>query len=122
MVIYITIDHIDFVSYICIVCSRYFFSISIMLLSDKLKLLRESARLPQRKLSAALDIDTATYSKIENGLYLPRREIVIAIAQELGVDQGELLKLWMADRITSVAQEDRDLAVDALRIVEESIR
>mgnify|MGYP002578517845 FL=1 len=44
------------------------------MLSEKLKMLREEAGLPQRKLAVALDIDTATYSKIENGLYLPKKE------------------------------------------------
>ena len=32
-----------------------------MLLSDKLKELREDAKQPQRRVAAALDIDTATY-------------------------------------------------------------
>jgi transcriptional regulator with XRE-family HTH domain len=37
------------------------------MLSIKLKRLREASSLPQRKVAAALDIDTATYSKIETG-------------------------------------------------------
>ena len=41
---------------------------------SKLKQLREDAKLPQRKLAALLDIDTATYSKIENGLFALRKE------------------------------------------------
>ena len=43
-----------------------------MLLSDKLKELRENAKQPQRRVAAALDIDTATYCKMEKGLYIPR--------------------------------------------------
>ena len=39
---------------------------------SKLKQLREDAKLPQRKLAALLDIDTSTYSKIENGLFALR--------------------------------------------------
>lgn len=45
-----------------------------MLFSDKLKELREQTKQPQRKVAAVLDIDTATYSKIENGKYMPNRD------------------------------------------------
>ena len=38
-----------------------------MLLADKLKQLRKEAKQPQRRVAAALDIDTATYCKIEKG-------------------------------------------------------
>ena len=41
------------------------------LLPTKLKQLREKAGLPQRKVAASLDIDTATYSKIETGKFIP---------------------------------------------------
>lgn len=36
-----------------------------MLFTEKIKDLRLHSQLPQRKLAAALDIDTATYCKIE---------------------------------------------------------
>ena len=38
-----------------------------MLFTEKIKDLRLHSKLPQRKLAAALDIDTATYCKIEKG-------------------------------------------------------
>jgi DNA-binding XRE family transcriptional regulator len=43
-----------------------------MMLCEKLKEQRKQSNLPQRKVAAALDIDTATYYKKENGNYLPR--------------------------------------------------
>lgn len=52
-----------------------------MLLSDKLKELREEAKQPQRRVAAVLDIDTAMYCNMEKGLYIPRREQVITLAE-----------------------------------------
>ncbi len=56
-----------------------------MMLSDKLKELRDQAKQPQRKVAAALDIDTATYSKIENGKYMPNRDFVLRWLRSLNV-------------------------------------
>lgn len=92
------------------------------MLSEKLKLLREGAGLPQRKIAAVLDIDTATYSKIENGLFLPKKEQISILADILGGDKDELLKLWMAEKIAAVAKDDKNLAPDALKIVQESLK
>ena len=57
-----------------------------MMLSDKLKELRKQSDLPQRKVAAALDIDTATYCKIENGNYSPKRELILELARNLRMD------------------------------------
>lgn len=38
-----------------------------MLFADRIRELRQECQLPQRRLAAALDIDTATYCKIEKG-------------------------------------------------------
>ena len=92
------------------------------MLSEKLKLLREDAGLPQRKLVAALDIDIATYSKIENGLFLPKKEQVIELSHFLDYDEDELLKLWMTEKRASVTKNDKDLASDALKMVQESLK
>ena len=88
-----------------------------MLLSDKLKELRDKAKQPQRKVAAALDIDTATYSKIENGKYMPNRDFVLRLASFFGCDSEQLIKLWLADRVVEmvkgeqVAPEAMELAV-----------
>lgn len=47
----------------------------------------------QRQLVAALEIDTATYSKIEKGKRRAQREQVEIIAQILNVDKKELTTL-----------------------------
>lgn len=88
-----------------------------MLLSEKLKEQRKQCNLPQRKVAAALDIDTATYCKIENGNYSPKREQVIELANILNADVKELLTLWLADQIKEITEPEKDIAQDAIDIV-----
>lgn len=51
-----------------------------MLFTERIKELRIQNQLPQRKLAGALDIDTATYCKIEKGERNVRKEQVEALA------------------------------------------
>lgn len=88
-----------------------------MMLSEKLKEQRKQCNLLQRKVAAALDIDTATYCKIENGNYLPKREQVIKLAQIFNVDVKELLTLWLADQIKEITEPEKDIAEEAMEIV-----
>lgn len=87
------------------------------MLSEKLKEQRKQCNLPQRKVAAALDIDTATYCKIENGNYSPKREQVINLASILHTDEKELLTLWLADLIKEITEPEKDIANDAMEIV-----
>lgn len=91
-----------------------------MMLSEKLKEQRKQCNLPQRKVAAALDIDTATYCKIENGNYSPKREQVIALASILHTDEKELLTLWLADQVYGIVEYEQT-ANDVLNIVAENI-
>ena len=88
-----------------------------MMLSEKLKEQRKQCNLPQRKVAAALDIDTATYCKIENGNYSPKREQVVALAGIFGTDEKELLTLWLADQIKEITEQEKDIANEAMEIV-----
>lgn len=45
----------------------------MMVLSDQLKEMRERKGIPQRIVAATLDIDTATYCKMEKGALKPKR-------------------------------------------------
>ncbi len=67
--------------------------------SERIEELRIQNRMPQRQLAATLDIDTATYCKIENGERKTRREQVVAIAPILQTDKNELETLWLADKV-----------------------
>ncbi|KAA6332239.1 hypothetical protein EZS27_019231 [termite gut metagenome] len=88
--------------------------------AEKIRQLREDKQLLQRQISAALEIDNALYCKIERGDRVARREQVSKLAELLGADQEELLKLWLADKVYDIVGEE-DGANDVLNIVAESI-
>jgi len=87
---------------------------------NKLKSLREENQIPQRQLAAALEIDTATYCKIEKGDRRAKREQVIILSDLLKVNQKELLRLWSADKIYELIA-DEDEATQILSVVAENI-
>jgi len=89
-----------------------------MIFTEQIKRLREERQIPQRKLAAALDIDTATYCKYEKGERRPKREQVVIIAELLQADEKELLSLWLADQVVAVVADEKELIGETLRIVE----
>lgn len=91
------------------------------MLPIKLKQLRETSGLPQRKVAAVLDIDTATYSKIETGKFIPSKEQILQIAKIFSVNESELLELWMAEKIAAIAESDLNLAPAAIKLVGEKL-
>ena len=52
-----------------------------MMFTEKIKQLREERQIPQRQFVAALEIDTATYCKIEKGERCVKREQIQIIAK-----------------------------------------
>jgi len=87
---------------------------------SKIKTLREEKQIPQRQLAAALEIDTATYCKIEKGDRRAKREQVAVLADLLEVDSKELIRLWSADRVYDIIAEEEE-ATQILNVVAESI-
>lgn len=87
-----------------------------MLLSERLKEIRFQSKLPQRKIAAELDIDTATYCKYEKGLMKMSKQQVLKFALFLNANEEDLLTLWLADQIYSVVK-DEEYADKALNIV-----
>jgi transcriptional regulator with XRE-family HTH domain len=88
---------------------------------ERIKQLREERQLPQRKLATTLDIDTATYCKIEKGERRAKAEQVVVIADLLGTDKEELLALWLADQVATVVDDEQKVADRALRIAKENL-
>lgn len=88
--------------------------------SDRLKQLREDKQMPQRLLAAELEIDTATYCKIERGDRQAKREQVLILAKLLNTDQVELLNLWLADKVYYIVKDEKQ-AKTVLDIVQENI-
>jgi transcriptional regulator with XRE-family HTH domain len=92
-----------------------------MVFTERIKQLREDRQIPQRKLAAAMDIDTASYCKIEKGERRARKEHIAIIAELLQADYEELLKLWLADQITAVVADEKELSNDVLKIAKKNI-
>jgi transcriptional regulator with XRE-family HTH domain len=87
---------------------------------NRIRTLREEKQIPQRQLAAALEIDTATYCKIEKGDRRAKREQVTILADLLEVDTKELICLWSADKVYDIIADEQE-ATQILNIVAESI-
>jgi transcriptional regulator with XRE-family HTH domain len=88
---------------------------------ERIKKLREEQQLPLRKLAAALDIDSATYWKIEKGKRRARKEYIPIIAKTLSADGTELLKLWLADQVAAVVADEKELSNEVLSIAKKKL-
>jgi transcriptional regulator with XRE-family HTH domain len=87
---------------------------------DKIRIQRVEKRITQRQLAAAIEIDTATYCKIEKGDRRAKREQVITLATLLEIDTKELIRLWSADKVYDIIAEEEE-ATQILNVVAESI-
>ena len=90
--------------------------------TERIRQLREERQMPQRQFAAALEIDTATYCKIEKGERRVKREQVLVIAKLLQTDEKELLALWLADQVTSVVADEKELSSKVLDIAKQNIK
>jgi transcriptional regulator with XRE-family HTH domain len=66
--------------------------------TEQIKQLREKRQMPQKQLTTALEIETATYCKIERGDCSVRRERVVILAKLLNIEEKEFLSLRFADK------------------------
>lgn len=87
---------------------------------NRIKTIREEKQIPQRQLASALEIDTATYCKIEKGDRRAKREQVFILSELLELDSKELIRLWSADKVYDIIAEE-DEATQILNVVAESI-
>ncbi|MDR0682803.1 MAG: helix-turn-helix domain-containing protein [Dysgonamonadaceae bacterium] len=93
-----------------------------MKFTERIKQLREGRQMPQRQFAAALEIDTATYCKIEKGERRVKAEQVVIIADLLKTDKEELLVLWLADQVSAVVEDKQKVAEMALRIAKQNVK
>ena len=93
-----------------------------MQFTERIKQLREERQMPQRQFAAALEIDTATYCKIEKGERRVKAEQVVIIADLLETDKDELLALWLADQVSAVVADEQKVADKALSIAKQNIQ
>lgn len=87
---------------------------------NKLKILREEQQIPQRQIASILEIDTATYCKIEKGERRAKREQLAILADLLQTDPKELLRLWAADKVYDLIADEEE-ATQILNVVAENI-
>ncbi|GHU68003.1 transcriptional regulator [Bacteroidia bacterium] len=92
-----------------------------MMFNERIKQLREDRQIPQRKLAAALDIDTASYCKIERGERRARKEHIPIIAELLQGDKEELLILWLVEQVMAVVDDEKELANEVLNLAKNRI-
>lgn len=97
-------------------------TVNNMMFVEKIKELRVQSQMPQRKLAAALDIDTATYCKIEKGERKARRDQVAILSQIFNIEESSLLTLWLADKVTDMVASEQEVAPNALSIAAEKLK
>ena len=85
-----------------------------MIFGKKIKEIREERGMLQRQLSAALEIDTPMYSKIERGERKAKRSQIPIMARLLKEDEKELLTIWLADKVLDTVEGEEDVSHDAL--------
>ena len=85
-----------------------------MIFGKKIKELREEHGMVQRKLAAALDIDTPMYSKIERGERKAKRSHIPIMAKLLEIDEKDLLTIWLADKVLDTVAGENEVKHDAL--------
>lgn len=88
---------------------------------ETIKRLRESQKLPLRKVAAALDIDTSTLSKIERGERNANKEIAALAASYFKYDLNELNIALLSDKVAYELLEEAQCS-QILKVAEEKIR
>jgi len=91
-----------------------------MLFAETIKHLREIQSLTQKQLALELGIDVPMYSRIERGERPAKREQVIKLARIFRMDESELLKLWLAEKVYNIVAVEED-ASQVLDIVANNI-
>jgi len=87
---------------------------------QKIRKVRESKDMLLRQMAAFLEVDTALISKIEKGDRKANKMQISKISKILELNEGELLTLWLADRIEKVISDDTAYAIDALNLIKEN--
>lgn len=83
--------------------------------------LRENANMPLRKLSALLDIDQSTLSKLERGERPITRQMLPIIAKTFNVNEKELVVKFMSKQVAYQLVDEKYIK-DILLAVEQEIK
>ena len=66
-------------------------------------------------------IDSTIYWKIERSERRARKEYIPIIAELLQADKDEFLIFWLADQVTAVAADEKELSNKVLNIAKQNI-
>ncbi len=90
------------------------------MLGEKLKLLREIKGISQRELGGYIEVDAAFVSKVESGEKIISRKHLHTISQVLDIEEEDLQKLWLADKVYKIVEEE-DFGQEALKLAEDKV-
>lgn len=71
---------------------------------------REQLHLTQKDIADAIGVDVPMYSRIEKGTRPIKEDAISILASILQFDLPNLRKLWLADKVISVVNEETDAA------------
>lgn len=92
-----------------------------MAFGKRIKELREDKGLFLREVGAALELDNAFISKVENEERLLPRKHLKKIAEFLKVSLDELLVLWLSDKMVELLQNE-PLAQQAIKMTQKRLK
>lgn len=87
---------------------------------DYIKYRRESLGFAQKDLAEALSVDVPMFSRYERGQRPLKEEHIPIIASILKVDGATLRKMWIAEKVLTMVNEENDVS-DILNMVAENI-
>jgi transcriptional regulator with XRE-family HTH domain len=89
-------------------------------IGQKIRIFREIAEMPLRKLAAKLDIDASTLSKIERSERKTNKEMLQKIAEIFEINYDELIIDFLSDEISQKLYDEQN-SVTILKIAEQKI-
>lgn len=87
---------------------------------DIIRLRREELLMTQKELADAIGVDAPMYSRIERGSRPIKEEAISILADVLDLNARVLRKLWLADKVLSVVNNEDD-AADILSLAAKNI-
>lgn len=94
---------------------------NIVTFGERLRNLREQAKLSLREVATELGIDTSLLGKIERNERQPTKEQIKLIASFFKVDKHELVKEVLSDMFAyKILEEEADL--DTLKVAEKKVQ
>lgn len=92
-----------------------------MTIGQKIRELREDARMLQRELAYKLEVGDAYLSKIERNQKNLKKEHLKTISKIFNYSYEELETLWLANKVYDLIKDEKK-AIDVLKVAEQEIK